>query len=179
VLQKRALFLSLVSLGDSMKNTFLTWSTGPPLCHGCGMPMLALAASLGMFQIIMRFVWSARRVDRSADSLQPDLDGLHGHSGSVSRGAMVSVDVLYRWSPPRVAACWTGMVALAALLLVAGHHLVGLGLCAARQRADGDRAGGRVHVLGLPGAARGRRVLRLGIIGNLLDPQRMELETAQ
>ena len=39
--------------------------------------MLAIASSLGMFQIVMRFVLEQPcRVDRSAHPLQPHLDGV-------------------------------------------------------------------------------------------------------
>jgi hypothetical protein len=122
---------------------------------------------------------AARRMDGGDDPLQPDLDGVSGHSGMAFRqGAMVSVDVLYRWSPPKIKRVLDWVVCFAA---GAGwrDHLVGLGLCQPRQGAIHDRAGERVHVLGLSGHAGGRVFCVLGIIGNLLDPQRLELETAQ
>ena len=58
--------------------------------------MLAMAAGLGVFQILTRFVLEKpARVDRSTDPLLADLDGVHGHPDGVSPGAMVSVDVLF------------------------------------------------------------------------------------
>jgi TRAP-type C4-dicarboxylate transport system permease small subunit len=71
--------------------------------------MLALAASLGVFQIITRFVletpaeWSEVMIRFSLIWMV-----FLGIPTAFRQGAMVSVDVLYRWSPPACGACSTG-----------------------------------------------------------------------
>jgi hypothetical protein len=147
-----------------MKNTFLAlehFSTRFAMAVSCA--MLALAASLGLFQIIMRFVLEAP-AEWTEVLIRFSLIWMvfMGIPAAFRRGAMVSVDVLYRWSPPRIRRVLDWMVCLAALSADSGHHLVGLELCAAGPRADGDRTGGCVHVLGLCGHARGRRVFCFG-----------------
>ena len=65
------------------------------------------------------------RVDRSTDPLLADLDGVHGHPDGVSPGAMVSVDVLYRWASDRHKRVLDAVVMLASLLLIAVIIIVG------------------------------------------------------
>ena len=83
--------------------------------------MLALAASLGMFQIITRFVLETPgRVDRGDDPLQPDLDGLSRHSDGVSPGRDGQCGCALPLEPAarmrRVLDC---VVSVAALVLIA------------------------------------------------------------
>jgi TRAP-type C4-dicarboxylate transport system permease small subunit len=95
------------------------------------------------------------------------------------QGAMVSVDVLYRWSPPRVRRLLDWVVALAALTLMA--ILIWWGWDYSVR--------GRVQTMaGLESLSMfwayvalpvGAVFSAIGIVGNLIDPRRMELETAQ
>jgi TRAP-type C4-dicarboxylate transport system permease small subunit len=95
------------------------------------------------------------------------------------QGAMVSVDVLYRWSPPRMRRFLDWVVALAALALIG--VIIWWGWDYAVR--------GRVQTMaGLESLSMFWAYLALpvggvfsviSIIGNLLDPQRLELETAQ
>ncbi len=95
------------------------------------------------------------------------------------QGAMVSVDVLYRWSPPRIRRVLDWLVCLAALTLIAAHHLVGLGL---RERGSVQTMAGLESISMFWAYAAmpvGGLFSVIGIVGNLIDPQRHELETAQ
>ena len=164
-----------------MKTAFLTlerWTSALSLWCACA--MLALAAALGMFQIIMRFVleqpaeWTEVLIRFSLIWMV-----FLAIPTAFRQGAMVSVDVLYRWSPPRLRRVLDGVVALAALTLIA--IIVWWGWDYAVR--------GRVQTMGgleslsmfwayvaLPV---GGVFSALGIVGNLIDPRRMELETAQ
>ena len=92
---------------------------------------------------------------------------------------MVSVDVLYRWSGRRMRRALDGIVAAASLVLVGVIVVVGWDYALR----------GRVQtVIGLEDVSMFWAYLALpvgglfcvpGIIGNLLDPMRLELETAQ
>ena len=104
-----------------MKNKFLAlerWTTGFSMAAACA--MMALAASLGVFQIITRFVletpaeWTEVMIRFSLIWMV-----FLGIPMAFRQGAMVSVDVLYRWSPPRIRRLLDTVVCLAALALVA------------------------------------------------------------
>ena len=91
---------------------------------------------------------------------------------------MVSVDVLYRWSPPKIKRVFDLVVCGAALLLVG--VIVWWGF-------DYAQRGSVNTVIELESVSMfwaylampvGGLFCVLGIIGNLLDPQRLELETA-
>jgi TRAP-type C4-dicarboxylate transport system permease small subunit len=95
------------------------------------------------------------------------------------QGAMVSVDVLYRWSPPALRRVLDWVVCLAALVLIAVIIWWGW---------DYASRGKVQTMIGLEDVSMFWAYLAmpvggvfsiLGIIGNLLDPQRLELETAQ
>ena len=94
-------------------------------------------------------------------------------------GAMVSVDVLYRWSGQRMRRFLDTMVAVAALLLIGITIVVGWDYA---QRGSVQTVTGLEDVsmfwayLSMPV---GGVFSVLAIIGNWLDPQRMELDTAQ
>ena len=87
-----------------MKNTFLAferWTTGAAMAAACA--MMAIAASLGMFQIITRFVLE-RPAEWTEVLIRFSLIWMVflGIPLAFRQGAMVSVDVLYRWVDPRI-----------------------------------------------------------------------------
>lgn len=164
-----------------MKNHFLRlerWTSGFSMYTACA--MLAIAASLGVFQIITRFVletpaeWTEVLIRFSLIWMV-----FLGIPMAFRQGAMVSVDVLYRWSPPRIRRLLDWMVCLAALSLVT--IIVWWGWDYANR--------GKVQTMsGLESLSMfwaylampvGGVLSMIGIVGNLLDPQRLELETAQ
>jgi TRAP-type C4-dicarboxylate transport system permease small subunit len=164
-----------------MKQAFLTferWATFSAMLGACA--MLALSASLGMFQIVMRFVleqpaeWTEVLIRFSLIWMV-----FLAIPAAFRQGAMVSVDVLYRWSPPRVRRVLDWVVALAALALIGIIIWYGW---------DYARRGGVQSMAGLESVSMfwaylampvGGLFCVVGIIGNLIDPLRMELETAQ
>ena len=81
--------------------------------------MLVIAACLGMFQIIARFVlqqpaeWSEILIRISLIWMV-----FLGIPAAFRNGAMVSVDVLYRWSPPPGKRVLDWVTAIAALTLI-------------------------------------------------------------
>ena len=164
-----------------MKQTFLTferWTTGVAMAGACA--MLALASALGVFQILMRFVleqpaeWTEVLIRFSLIWMV-----FLAIPMAFRQGAMVSVDVLYRWSPPRFRRVLDWVVTLAALSLIA--VIVWWGW-------DYAQRGGVQSMAGLESISMFWAYLALpvgglfsavGIVGNLVDPQRLELETAQ
>jgi TRAP-type C4-dicarboxylate transport system permease small subunit len=142
--------------------------------------MLALASALGVFQIITRFVleqpaeWTEVLIRFSLIWMV-----FLGIPAAFRQGAMVSVDVLYRWSPTRVKRVLDYVVCAAALALIGVILWWGW---------DYANRGSVQTMIGLEGVSMfwaylampvGAVFAVLGIIGNLLDPQRLELETAQ
>ena len=142
--------------------------------------MLVIAASLGMFQIVTRFVleqpaeWTEVLIRFSLIWMV-----FLAIPSAFRQGAMVSVDVLYRWSPPRVRRVLDYVVAVAALALIG--VIVWWGW-------DYAQRGGVQSMAGLESVSMfwayvampvGGVFSAIGIVGNLLDPQRLELETAQ
>ena len=164
-----------------MKDTFLRierWVTGFAMAAACA--MMALAATLGMYQIITRFVlespaeWTEVMIRFSLIWMV-----FLGIPMAFRQGAMVSVDVLYRWSGRRLRRALDWMVALAALALIAVILWWGW---------DYANRGKVQSMIGLENVSMFWAYLALpvgavfsafGIVGNLLDPQRLELETAQ
>ncbi len=164
-----------------MKEVFLKferYSTGLAMVLACA--MLAVASSLGLFQIIMRFVIEAP-AEWTEVLIRFSLIWMvfMGIPAAFRNGAMVSVDVLYRWSPPKLKRVLDFVVCGAALVLML--LVIWWGWDYANR--------GRVQtVIGLEDVSMFWAYLALpvggvfsiiGIIGNLLDPQRLELETAQ
>ena len=95
------------------------------------------------------------------------------------QGAMVSVDVLYRWSPPKMKRVLDFVVCAAAMTLI---------LVIVWWGWDYANRGKVQSMAGLESVSMFWAYLALpvggvfaifGIIGNLIDPQRQELETAQ
>ena len=154
------------------------------LCTGFAMAvacaMMALAASLGMFQIITRFVLE-RPAEWTEVMVRFSLIWMvfMGIPMAFRQGAMVSVDVLYRWSPKKIQRVLDWVVFTAAMVLVL--IIIYWGWNYANR--------GKVQtVIGLENVSMFWAYLALpvgglfsivGLVGNLLDPKREELETAQ
>ena len=164
-----------------MKNVFLKvehYSTGFAILVACA--MMALAAALGMFQIVMRFIVEAP-AEWTEVLIRFSLIWMvfMGIPAAFRVGAMVSVDVVYRWSGPKVKRMLDWMVSSAALTLIL--IIIWWGWDYAQR--------GRVQtVIGLEDVTMFWAYLAMpvggvfsviAIIGNLIDPQRQELETAQ
>ena len=164
-----------------MKNAFLTferWTTFIAMLGACA--MLAVASALGMFQILMRFVFE-QPAEWTEVLIRFSLIWMVflAIPAAFRQGAMVSVDVLYRWSGPRLRRVLDWVVALAALALIA--IIIWWGW-------DYAQRGGVQSMAGLESVSMfwaylampvGGLFCVVGIIGNLIDPLRMELETAQ
>ncbi|MGA0569357.1 TRAP transporter small permease [Variovorax sp. VNK109] len=164
-----------------MKKAFLTferWTTLAAMIGAC--LMLVVASALGVFQIITRFVleqpaeWTEVLIRFSLIWMV-----FLGIPAAFRQGAMVSVDVLYRWSPPKFRRVLDYAVTIAALALIA--VLIWWG-------TDYAKRGGVQTMAGLESLSMiwayaavpvGAVFCVFGIVGNLLDPQRLELETAQ
>ena len=156
---------------------FERWTTRLSMAAACA--MMATAASLGLFQIFTRFV-----IERPAEWTEVLIRFsliwmvFLGIPMAFRQGAMVSVDVLYRWSPPRLKRVLDWVVCTAALLLM--MIVIWWGWDYANR--------GKVQtVTGLEDVSMFWAYLALpvggvfsaiAIVGNYLDPQRLELETA-
>ena len=164
-----------------MKNAFLAlerWTTAIALFGACA--MLLVSASLGMFQIVTRFVLE-QPAEWTEVLIRFTLIWMVflAIPCAFRQGAMISVDVLYRWSGQRIRRVLDWVVALAALTLMA--IIIWWGFDYALR--------GRVQTMaGLESLSMfwayvampvGAIFSVIGIIGNLIDPRRMELETAQ
>jgi TRAP-type C4-dicarboxylate transport system permease small subunit len=164
-----------------MKQQFLKLeqaTTGVATALACA--MLAVAASLGLFQIITRFIleqpaeWTEVLIRFSLIWMV-----FLGVPMAFRQGSMVSVDVVYRWSSPAMRRLLDAVVSIAALSLV--FIIIFWGFQYAQR--------GMVQtVIGLEGISMlwaylampiGGLFCVIAIIGNYLDPKREELETAQ
>lgn len=163
-----------------MKQAFLKfehWTSLFAMIGACA--MMVVAASLGVFQIVTRFVleqpaeWSEILIRFSLIWMV-----FLGIPTAFRQGAMVSVDVLYRWSPPKIRRVLDWVVCLAALTLIAIIVWWGWDYT---QRGSVQSMAGLENVsmfwayLAMPV---GGIFCAIGIIGNLVDPMRHELETA-
>ncbi len=164
-----------------MKDAFLRLeqkTTGLSMVLAC--LMLVIAASLGMFQIITRFVLE-QPAEWSEILIRVSLIWMVflGIPMAFRQGAMVSVDVLYRWSPPHFRRALDALVSLAALTLILVILWWGwdYAMRGRVQSMAGLESLSMVWAyLALPVGA----VFSIfGIAGNYLDPKRLELETAQ
>ena len=164
-----------------MRSLYLSiekWTTAFSMFVAC--LMLVVAASLGMLQIFTRFVLEVP-VEWTEVIIRFSLIWMvfMGIPMAFRQGAMVSVDVLYRWSGPRMKKVLDTAVALAALTLVC--IIIWWGW-------DYANRGKVQSMIGLENVSMfwaylampvGGLFCVVGIIGNLMDPMRMELETAQ
>ena len=164
-----------------MRDAFLRLerlTTGLSMAGACA--MMATAAALGVWQIVTRFIiqepaeWTEVLIRFSLIWMV-----FLGIPTAFRQGAMVSVDVLYRWSPPRLRRVLDWVVALAALALIAVILWWGW---------DYANRGKVQTVIGLEDVSMfwaymalpvGAVFSAIGILGNALDPQRLELENAQ
>jgi TRAP-type C4-dicarboxylate transport system permease small subunit len=164
-----------------MKQQFLKLeqaTTGVATALACA--MLAVAASLGLFQIITRFILE-RPAEWTEVLIRFSLIWMVflGVPMAFRQGSMVSVDVVYRWSSPAMRRVLDAVVSIAALSLV--FIIIYWGFQYAQR--------GMVQtVIGLEGISMlwaylampiGGLFCVIAIIGNYLDPKREELETAQ
>lgn len=164
-----------------MKQTFLRLeriTSGLAMAGACA--MLVVASTLGMFQIVTRFVleqpaeWSEILIRLSLIWMV-----FLGIPVAFRQGAMISVDVLYRWSPPRLRRFLDWAVALASLLLIAIILWWGWDYAVRGQVQTMAGLESISMFWGYLAMPVGALFCIVGIIGNLLDPQRHELETAQ
>jgi TRAP-type C4-dicarboxylate transport system permease small subunit len=142
--------------------------------------MLVVASALGMFQIVTRFVleqpaeWSEILIRLSLIWMV-----FLGIPAAFRQGAMVSVDVLYRTMPPRGRRAFDWLVAFASLILITVVLWWGWDY-AVRGRVQSMAGLESISMFwGYLALPVGALFCILGIVGNLLDPQRHELETAQ
>jgi TRAP-type C4-dicarboxylate transport system permease small subunit len=164
-----------------MKTAFLRferYSTGFAMIVAC--VMLIIASGLGMFQIITRFIleqpaeWSEILIRLALIWMV-----FMGIPMAFREGAMVSVDVLYRWSPPKFRRVLDWVVSLAALALIAVIIWFGWDY-ALRGRVQSMAGLESISMFwGYVAMPIGGMFCVIGIIGNLIDPKRNELETAQ
>ena len=164
-----------------MRELFLKFERGTTaLATAAACAMLALAAALGLWQIVTRFViqepaeWTEVLIRFSLIWMV-----FLGIAQAFRIGAMVSVDVLYRLAGRRLRRGFDALVAVAALALLAVIVWVGWQYA---QRGKVQSVIGLENVsmfwayLALPV---GGVFAALAVVGNWLDPQRLELETAQ
>ena len=164
-----------------MKNAFLTferWTTFIAMLAACA--MLALSASLGMFQILMRFVleqpaeWTEVLIRFSLIWMV-----FLGIPMAFRQGAMVSVDALYRAVPTHLKRILDAIVALAALTLMLiilwwGYDYAVRG--SVQTMAGLESLSMFWAYIAMPAGA---VFAIIAIVANYIDPRRMELETAQ
>ena len=163
-----------------MRDLFLKAERGTTaLATAVACAMMVAAASLGMWQIVTRFI-----IERPAEWTEVLIRFtliwmvFMGVPAAFRAGAMVSVDVLYRWSGKRLRRVLDAMVAIAALLLVAVIVWVGWDYA---QRGKVQTVTGLEDIsmfwayLALPV---GGVFAAIAIVGNWLDPRRLELDTA-
>ena len=164
-----------------MRNTFLRierFTSGLALVGACA--MLVVASALGVFQIVTRFVleqpaeWSEILIRLSLIWMV-----FLGIPIAFRQGAMVSVDVLYRSVRPGARRVLDWVVAFASLVLIGVVLWWGWDYAV---RGQVQAMAGLESIsmfwgyLALPV---GGLFCVVGIIANLIDPKRNELETAQ
>ena len=164
-----------------MKQQFLRferWTSAAAMVVAC--LMLALSSYLAIHQIVTRFIlespaeWTEVLIRFSLIWMV-----FLGIPTAFRQGAMVSVDLLYRLSGQRMRRVLDTVVAIAALTLSVVIFWWGL---------DYANRGSVQSMIGLEGVSMfwaylampvGAVFSMIGIVGNWLDPQRLELETAQ
>jgi TRAP-type C4-dicarboxylate transport system permease small subunit len=147
---------------------------------GAACVMLVVAACLGLYQILARFVF-AQPAEWSEVLVRFALIWMVflGAPAAFRQGAMVSVDAVYRKCGPAARRVLDWIVAIAALGLVA--LLVVLGVEYAWRARFQTISGLESFSIAWAYAAVpvGALFCLLGIAGGLLDPRRDALETAQ
>ncbi|NML46483.1 TRAP transporter small permease [Ramlibacter sp. G-1-2-2] len=164
-----------------MKDKFLRFERFTSgLAMGGACLMLVVASLLGLFQIITRFVleqpaeWSEILI-RLALIWMVFL----GIPTAFRQGAMVSVDVLYRMTRGHARRLLDWLVAIAAMVLVLVILWWGWDY-AVRGRVQSMAGLESISMFwGYLALPVGALFSILGVIGNLIDPVREELETAQ
>lgn len=142
--------------------------------------MLAVAAGLGVFQILTRFVFE-KPAEWTEVLIRFTLIWMVFMAIPMAfrNGAMVSVDVLYRWARPGMKRVLDVVVMIASLTLIAIIIVVGW---------DYAQRGQVQTIIGLEEYSMfwaylampiGGLFALMGIIGNFFDPIRLELESAQ
>ena len=164
-----------------MKQNFLVlekWLTHAALLAAC--LMLAIAAGLGFYQVIARFVleqtteWTEVLTRFSLIWMV-----FLGIPKAFRVGSMISVDVLRRWSPPAMRRVLATFVAVAGIALCLVLIVVGWDYA---QRGKFQTVAGLENMsmfwayLAVPV---GGLFSVFGIVGQWLDPIDTELETAQ
>ena len=164
-----------------MKHLFLRfehWTTSISMVIACA--MMALASAFGIHQIVTRFILESP-AEWTEVLIRFCLIWMVflGIPTAFRQGAMVSVDLLYRLSGQRMRRVLDTVVAIAAMTLSAIILWWGW---------DYANRGSVQSMIGLEGVSMfwaylampvGAVFSMIGIIGNWLDPQRMELENAQ
>ena len=164
-----------------MKSLFLiveSWTTRLAMVIAC--LMMAIAASLAVFQIFTRFVleqpaeWSEVLIRFSLIWMV-----FLGIPMAFRQGAMISVDALYRAVPTHIKRVLDLIVALAALVLMTiilwwGYDYAVRG--SVQSMAGLETLSMFWAYIALPVGA---VFSIIAIVANYLDPRRMELETAQ
>ena len=163
-----------------MKQLFLRferWTTSISMMVAC--LMMALASAFAIYQIFTRFViespaeWTEVLIRFSLIWMV-----FLGIPTAFRRGAMISVDMLYRLSGQRMRRVLDAVVAISALTLCSVILWWGW---------DYANRGSVQSMIGLEGVSMfwaylalplGALFSMIGIIGFWLDPQRMELDTA-
>ena len=164
-----------------MKTFFLScerWSTAVAMWGACA--MLALASALGMFQILMRFVFE-EPAEWTEVLIRFSLIWMVflGIPMAFRQGAMVSVDALYRAVPTHLKRILDAIVALAALTLMLiilwwGYDYAVRG--SVQTMAGLESLSMFWAYIAMPAGA---VFAIIAIVANYIDPRRMELETAQ
>ena len=164
-----------------MKSLFLTvesWTTRLAMVIAC--LMMAIAASLAVFQIFTRFVLE-QPAERSEVLIRFSLIWMVflGIPMAFRQGAMISVDALYRAVPTHIKRVLDLIVALAALVLMTiilwwGYDYAVRG--SVQSMAGLETLSMFWAYIALPVGA---VFSIIAIVANYLDPRRMELETAQ
>ena len=164
-----------------MKRTFLALERGTTafaLYMSCA--MLAIAAGLGFWQIVTRFLleqpseWTEVLIRFALVWMV-----FMGIAAAFRQGAMVCVDVLYRWSRPGMRRFLDWAVAAVSLVLLVLIVWIGWDYA---QRGKVQSVAGLEEMsmfwayLAMPV---GGVFAILGVIGNALDPRREDLEMAQ
>jgi TRAP-type C4-dicarboxylate transport system permease small subunit len=157
---------------------FERFTSGLAMAGACA--MLVVASALGMFQIVTRFIleqpaeWSEILIRLSLIWMV-----FLGIPAAFRHGAMVSVDVLYRIVSPGARRVLDWAVAIASLLLIGVILWWGWDYAVRGQVQSMAGLESISMFWGYLALPVGALFCVLGIVGNLLDPQRHELETAQ